>query len=139
MRKLNKVTPLVMCMADNCAMAGQCSRYRNYAESRKTDSVLRVLNQELLEIGEHGCEYLHISREVVVARGFKKMYETIPHGSAVGVWRGFPGYISRRQFYRLLNGEVTIGQEEQEAILAFLAAKGADVSCGFDAYETVNV
>lgn len=135
----NYVSEAVVCNAKECAMAQQCIRYINFTEERNTEKVLQVLNTSLVEIGQEGCEYLHVAREVKAARGFKKMYATIPHGAATGVWHGFPGRISRRQFYRLLNGEVMLLPEDQAAILSHLASKGADTTLGFDEYEMVTV
>lgn len=104
----NYVTSATACMAGDCAMSSQCSRYQNFVEACKQDMVLQVINTSLLEVGDGGCRYLHIAKEVKAARGFKKMYDSIPRGAAVSVWQGFPGGISRRQFYRLLNGEIAL-------------------------------
>lgn len=135
----NYVTSATACMAGDCAMASQCSRYQNFVEARKHDTVLQVINTSLLELGDGGCRYLHIAKEVKAARGFKKMYDSIPRGAAVSVWQGFPGGISRRQFYRLLNGEIALLPKDQESILTYFDSLGADTALGFDDYEMVMV
>lgn len=126
------ITPSTVCAADSCPMSSQCNRYKNYAEALKTDNVLSILNTSLLEIGSEGCKHLHIARETIVARGFKKMYATIPHYAATALWRDFPGKLSRRQFYRLLNGEVELLPDNQAEIMQFLEKKGANTALGFD-------
>lgn len=133
----NYISKNVVCDADSCAMASQCSRHQHYQEARKREMVLQVLNTSVLEFGDGGCEYLHIDKAVKVARGFKKMYASIPRGAAVNVWQRFPFHISRRQFYRLRNGELNILPEDQSAILAYFQLLGADTSLGFDKYEIV--
>ena len=135
----NYVTSATACMAGDCAMASQCSRYQNYVEACKHDTVLQVINTSLLGMSDEGCQYLHIAKEVKAARGFKAMYATVPHGVAKNVWQDFPGRISRRQFYRLMNGEVLLMPEDQSAILEYFKTLGADVSLGFDGYEIVTV
>lgn len=135
----NNIPPIVVCETEQCAMAAQCSRYQKYMEERRQSLVLQILNTSLLEVSEEGCKYLHIAREVTAARGFSKMYGTIPRGCAKNVWQDFPLNISRRQFYRLMNGEVQILPEEQAEVLTYFKSLGADTSLGFDAYEQVTV
>lgn len=136
----NYISKKVVCDADSCAMASQCSRHQQYLKARKTEMVLLMLNTSVLQIGDGGCQYLHIDKDVTVARGFKKLYASIPRGAAVNVWQGFPFQnISRRQFYRLRNGELNILPEDQSAILAYFKSLGADTSVGFDTYEIVKM
>lgn len=120
-------------------MAGLCKRHTDYLEAKKDTLVIQVLNTSQVDVTADGCEYLHIPRRVIEARGFKKMYESVPRKYSKNLWQSFPHCNSRRQFYRMLAGEVPLYPEEQQDILAFFAAHGVDVSIGFDAAQEVTV
>lgn len=133
------ISRYVVCPAHHCPMASQCYRYTNYLEALKKEPVMQVLNDDILEIGDKGCKYLYLSRTVEAAYGIERMYASIPHSSSVDFWRSFPMQCSRRQFYRILHGEVPIMPEQQQDIIEYLSSKGADVTLGFDKYEEVTV
>lgn len=129
----------VVCDAANCPMHNKCSRHAEYLLLKATEPYMLQLNKSLLTIGENGCQYLHIPKLVTAAYGFKVMYATVPKKNATNLWKRFPGDISRRQFYRLLSGEVALLPDEQEEILTFFKEMGADTSLGFDRYEDLTV
>lgn len=133
------ITHLTVCNNANCPMAEECSLHQRYIEAVKTEPCLPLLNTSLITIGENGCEYLHIPKTVVVARGFRNMYDTVPKKATRNLWMHFPGSTSRRQFYRFLSGEVQILPDTQSEILAFMKEIDADTSIGFDNYEKVTV
>lgn len=137
---MDKYLPLtILCANDSCPMAGQCLRYTKYIEARTTELSLQILNASLLDVTDEGCEYIHIPRTEMQARGFEKMYDSVPRRAAINLWRDFPRCGSRRQFYRLLNGEVALSIDYQEEIKNFFDSRGADTSLGFDHYEEVTV
>lgn len=129
----------ILCANDSCPMAGQCLRYTKYIEARATELTIQILNASLLDVTDEGCEYIHIPRTEMQARGFGKMYGSVPRRAAINLWRDFPRCGSRRQFYRLLNGEVALSIDHQEEIKNFFDSRGADISLGFDHYEEVTV
>lgn len=129
----------ILCANDTCQMAGQCLRHLKYNEEKESKLTLQIVNTSLLDITAEGCEYLHIPRQVMEAHGFKKMYESVPQRYSRNIWRSFPRCGSRRQFYRMLSGEVPLSPEHQEEIIAFFASHHADTTPGFDAYEEVTV
>lgn len=131
--------PTVVCANDDCPMAGQCMRHMDYIEAKKTTLVIQVLNTSLLNVSSEGCEYLHIPRKVMEARGFRKMYDSLPRKYSKNLWQSFPHCNSRRQFYRMLSGEVPLYPEEQKEILGFFASRGVDTTIGFDAMQEVTV
>lgn len=134
-----RINLTTMCANDTCKVASKCMRYNKYIEARKTELSLKLLNTSLLNVTAEGCEYLHIPQRVIEARGFRKMYGSIPRESSLNVWKSFPCCESRRQFYYMLSGDVPLLPEQQEEILTFFAARGADTSLGFDAYREVTV
>lgn len=129
----------VVCNADHCQKHDVCSRYTNYIETLGTEVFHCVLNTSLVTIGDEGCQYLHIPTKVTVAHGFKNIYLSVPKIHIKNLWKRFPGGISRRQFYRLLNGEVSLMPEQQEEILNFFNSCDANTALGFDRYEDVEV
>lgn len=132
------ITLSTMCANEACQMAGKCLRYSKYVEARKTELSLKLLNTSLLNVTAEGCEYLHIPQQVVEARGFRKMYDSVPRISSRNLWQSFPYCQSRRQFYYMLSGEMPLLPEQQDDILAFFAERGADTTLGFDAYQEVT-
>ena len=128
-----------MCANEACMMASKCMRYIKYIEARKTELSLTLLNTSLLNVTAEGCEYLHIPQQVLEVRGFRKMYGSVPRRSSRNIWQSFPCCESRRQFYYMLSGDVPLLPKQQEKILAFFAARGADTTLGFDAYQEVTV
>lgn len=137
---MDKYLPMtILCANDSCPMASQCLRYTRYLEARATELSLQILNTSLLNVTDEGCEYIHIPRTEMQARGFEKMYGSVPRRAAINLWRDFPRCGSRRQFYRLLNGEVALNIDHQEEIKSFFESLGADTSLGFDKYEEVTV
>lgn len=134
-----KIPQRVVCNADHCPLSDRCARHIEYLRTKDTEPYQLMLNTSLVTIGDQGCQHLHIQKKVTVARGFKNMYATVPKKNATSLWKQFPGDISRRQFYRLLPGDVALMPDQQEAVLRFFAEKGADTSLGFDAYEEVDV
>lgn len=134
-----QITHKTVCNADNCPMSSQCSLHQQYIAAIKTEPCIPLLNTSLLTITENGCKHLHIPQTVIAARGFRKMYDTIPKKNATNLWKCYPEDISRRQFYRLLSGEVLLMPDTQEMIISFLQEKGADTSIGFDSYEKATI
>lgn len=127
----------VLCANDVCQKTGQCIRHIKYKEARESELTLCLLNNSLLDVTTDGCEYVHIPRPVMVARGFRQMHGSVPRSASQGLWRSFPDCHSRRQYYRLMNGEVPLYPEQQQKILAFFDARGADTSLGFDVCEEI--
>lgn len=133
------ITKNTLCAGVNCPAATNCMRHTKFLEAQEYEVVMQVLNQSRLNITCDGCQYLHIPQDVTVARGFRKMYGSMPRRSSLNLWQSFPHCFSRRQFYRLLAGEVTLQPDYQTEILQFLASRHADITLGFDSYEEVTV
>lgn len=137
---MNKyITKNTLCAGVNCPAATNCMRHTKYLEAQESEMLMQVLNQSRLNITADGCQYIHIPHDVTVARGFRKMYGSMPRHSSLNLWQSFPDCFSRRQFYRLLAGDVPLLPDYQTEILQFLASRHADISLGFDDYEEVTV
>lgn len=137
---MNKyITKNTLCAGVNCPAATNCMRHTKYLEAQESEMLMQVLNQSHLNITSDGCQYLHIPQDVTVAHGFRKMYGSMPRHSSLNLWKSFPNCDSRRQFYRLLSGEVPLLPDYQTEILQFLASRHADIALGFDSYEEVTV
>lgn len=128
-----------VCINTQCPKSNCCSLHQLYQDLSKTELTYRVLNTTLLDVDDNGCDYLHIPKQVTAARGFKRMHETIPLKAAKNMWKQFPGNICRRQFYRILSGDVQLLPEQQANILSYLDILGADTTIGFDEYEEITV
>lgn len=129
----------ILCANEACAMAEKCSRQMMYNEAIREQLTLHILNTSILDVTAEGCDYLHIPRLVTEAHGFRNMYGTVPRKMSKNLWQSFPHCGSRRQFYRMLSGEVALSPEHQQDIITFFASVNADTSLGFDRYEDVTV
>lgn len=135
----NNINNYTQCMGDGCKVAEQCRHHQLYMEQKEHWMVMSVLNTSLIDITDDGCEHFYVATPVMMALGFKAMYDTVPHSAARGLWKDFPRNPSRRQFYRLLSGQVLIDPDYRTEILAFFESVGADTTLGFDSMEEVMV
>lgn len=137
---MQRYIPLtIQCANDDCPMAEKCLRHMEYLETKKKELTLKLLNTSLLDITSQGCEYLHLARQVTEARGFQRIYDSMPKKMSRNLWQELPYCNCRRQFYRMLHGEVPLYPEQQQKILAFFASRGADTTLGFDSYAEVTI
>lgn len=127
----------IVCNVLECPIHERCIHFMAYENQKTSRLVLKMLNSGKLEIGDNGCSYAHIPQLTRIARGFRNMYSTLPKSASRNVCKNFPQCTSRRQFYRLLNGEVPFDPEYQHAILTFFADHGANTTLGFDEYEEI--
>lgn len=135
----NNISEFTSCMGLGCKVAEQCRHHQLYMEQKDHWLVMSLMNTTLIDITDEGCKYFIVTHPVMMARGFRAIYDSVPHSIARGLWKDFPRKPSRRQFYRLLSGQVLIEPDYQEEILHFFEDSGANIQLGFEKMEEVMV
>lgn len=123
----------VACPMASCKHSNTCARYANYIKSIANEDTYEVLNvKRLLSEGEN-CPYRLVAQKQMWAKGFQRIYDSIPTGNAHYFYNRTP--YTQRRFYKAKNGEILIGPDMQKRLLNIFERNGADMSIGFDGYE----
>ena len=116
-----------------CSRSNTCARHAYYLEALKAKDYFEVMNLGCLVSDGAPCPYHLTAQKQRWARGFTRLYASIPHGSVHYFYMYTP--YTKRRFYKARNGEVLIRPEEQQELLAAFKRCGADINLDFDAYE----
>lgn len=129
----NYIPSCVTCPKASCTRSNICARYAEYQKAKVESDTFKVLNPERLKLDGASCPYCLVAEKQLWARGFKRIYDSIPSGRTHRFYLYSP--YSPRTFYKVKNGEKLIEPEMQKRLLAIFKEKGADMSIGFDSYE----
>lgn len=135
---MNKYIPYnITCPLASCSRSNTCARYANYQKAKAEEASFMVLNTDLLQVEGEGCPYHLVSERQRWARGFSRLYKSIPSGNAkyLNVYTPF----TQRRFYKAKNGEFPLNPQMQAELLEIFKERGADLSLGFDSYEEQDV
>ena len=127
----------VVCPMASCTRSNTCARYAQYVKSLAEDDTFEVLNAKRMNLEGESCPYHLVAERQKWARGFRRIYNSIPSGNAHYFYARTP--YTQRRFYKARNGEILIEPEMQQRLLAIFEQNGADMSIGFDGYEEVEV
>ena len=120
-----------------CSRSNTCARHAYYLAALKEKDCFQVMNLELLLADGAPCPYHLTALKQRWARGFTRLYASIPHGSVHYFYMYTP--YTKRRFYKARKGEVLISLEDQQQLLAAFKRCGADMSLDFDGYEEHDV
>lgn len=126
----------VVCPMASCTRSNTCARYAQYVKSLAEDDTFAVLNAKRMNLEGESCPYHLVVEKQIWARGFRRLYNSIPSGNAHYFYTCTP--YTQRRFYKARNGEILIDPEMQQRLLAIFEQNGADMSLGFDGYEEVE-
>lgn len=127
----------VACSMASCTHSKTCARYAQYVKSLAEDDTFEVLNAKRMNLKGDNCPYYLIAEQQVWARGFQRLYNSIPSGNAHYFYNRTP--YTQRRFYKAKNGEILIDPNMQSALLKVFERNGADISIGFDEYVSQDV
>jgi len=119
-------------------MSRECPRYANYIKARQSEESYEIINSRLSPYGDNGCCHRLRSETWRIARGFKKLYASLPVDKARNFHLSTP-FSSEAQYYRYKRGEYPMPPAMQKVLLRLFGQKGADTSVGFDRYEEKQV
>ena len=123
-----------VCLHEACPVHHLCARYEHYEKLLATEQAFAILNPSLLKCHEQGCQYRLVKKTFRMARGFQRMFDTVPTGNTYKFWRRTP-YYSETTYCRAKRGAILIDPTKQQVLLNLLERNGADISLGFDSYE----
>ena len=123
-----------VCPNEACPVHNLCARYAFYLQKLKEEQAFAVLNVQKLDCTEHGCKFMLVKKMLRMARGFRRMFDSMPAGNTGHFWHCTP-YMSESTYCRAKRGAILIAPDMQRELLALLRRRGADVSIGFDGYE----
>lgn len=136
----NEVTYIpfeVTCPMASCSRSNTCARYAHYQKVLAQEATFCVMNPKLLKVSGDTCPYHLVAEKQRWARGFQRIYDTIPAGKIHKFYECTP--YSVRRFYKAKNGEFAINPATQKELLATFKNKGGNISLGFDSYEEREV
>ena len=123
----------VTCPMASCSRSNTCARYARYQKALAVEEVFSILNPHVLKIDGNTCPYHLVAEKQLWARGFKRIYNTMPAGNTHYFSHCTP--YAERRYYKAKNGEIPIEPEMQKELLDIFEHNGADISVGFDNYE----
>ncbi len=127
----------IVCPMASCSRSSACARYAGYLKALAVAQTFEVMNPKLMQVSGDACPYRLVSEKQLWARGFKRLYQSVPKGNSRYLYRYSP--YGERRFYKVMNGEELIDPEMQQSMLDFFRRNGADMSLGFDGYEEKEV
>jgi len=135
--KVKYISSYATCPMASCSRSNTCVRYANYLKALSESDTYIMMNFQHLGIDTATCPYHLVVEKQRWARGFQRIYSTIPAGNARGFYMR-TAYTQRR-YYKAKNGEILIPPEMQQDLLDIFKRNGADMSVGFDGYEEKEV
>ncbi len=121
-----------------CNHSNTCARHAHYLKAVAEADTYEVINiQRLQPDATSTCPYYLVTKKIRMAWGFRRIYDTIPHGNAKHLYMCTPYPV--RRFYKAKNAEIPIEPEMQQILLNIFKQNGADISIGFDRYEEKEV
>lgn len=125
------------CPMASCSRSNTCVRYANYLKALSESDTYQLMNFHHLGIDTATCPYHLVAEKQRWARGFKRIYDTIPAGNTRIFYLRTP--YTQRRYYKAKNGEILIPPEMQQELLDIFKRNGADISVGFDGYEEKEI
>lgn len=90
-----------VCLKEACPVHHLCARFERYQKLRKSEKVFSILNPDRIACNEQGCAYRLQKKIIRMARGFRRMFGTIPSANT-------PSFLALFALYQrkhLLQGE----------------------------------
>ena len=122
-----------VCLKEACPVHHLCARFERYQKLRKSEKVFSILNPDHIACNEQGCAYRLQKKIIRMARGFRRMFGTIPSANTPHFWH-FSPYISESTYCKAKRGAILIAPDVQQKLLRLFEQNGADISIGFDEY-----
>lgn len=127
----------VLCPMEACTRSNTCARHARYLKALAESDVMEVMNPAVLGISTASCPYHLTAQKQRWAKGFSRLYASIPRGNARYFYTATP--YPTRSFYKAKNGEMLINPEMQSLLLDIFRCHGADMTIDFDAYVEQDV
>lgn len=136
--KKDSIMDYATCPLASCKKSGTCIRYAAYLKAQEEKESFTILNTSKFTTSDAGCENYLTPVKQRMARGFCRLYETLPKCNSHYFWTRAL-FTSETSWYRAKRGDLLLTPKEQEILLATFRENGADVSVGFDGYVEKEV
>lgn len=123
----------VCCPLAACAKHGSCTRYANYVKNCAESDFFSLLNKDRIHPTEEGCPHYIVPRNVIIAYGFTRLYNTLPTGNSKSLFMSMD-WGSASTYFRTKRGERSLSPQVQERILSIVRQNGGNPAVGFDRY-----
>jgi len=130
----------VLCTNSLCPFQGKCLRFQaaRYAPENVEISVCvlpRVLNEK-----ENKCRWFDKIQIVIMAAGFKHLYDRVMKKDYTTMRKGITEYLhGTKTYYQYMRGERHLTPEQQQWINDYVCSFGYDWKVDFDMYfESYN-
>lgn len=127
-----------VCPLASCKRHATCYRYAHYLQAKAEEDTFEIMNTHRISIKDTGCPHYLIKETQRWAKGFKRMFATIPSGNTHHFWTRSP-YFSETTYCRAKRGAILIDPAMQRQLLKLFADNGADITLGFDEYVEQEV
>ncbi len=131
--KKESIMDYAACPLASCKKSNTCIRYAAYLKAQAEKENFMILSTSKLAPEDTGCKHYLTPVNQRMARGFCRLYNTLPNCNSHYFWTCVP-FMNETSWYRAKRGDLLLTPEEQEILLAAFKEKGADVSVGFDGY-----
>ena len=114
-----------VCLKEACPVHHLCARFERYQKLRKSEKVFSILNPDHIACSEQGCAYRLQKKIIRMARGFRRMFGTIPSANTPHFWH-FSPYISESTYCKAKRGAILIAPDMQQKLLRLFEQNGAE-------------
>lgn len=132
------IADYAVCPLAACKKSDTCVRFAAYLKAQADKESFHILNTSRFTPSDAGCENYLIAVKQRMARGFCRLYATLPNCNSHYFWK-YVSFMNETSWYRAKRGDLLLSPEEQQILLAAFREKGADVSVGFDEYVEKEV
>ena len=126
------------CPLASCKKSNTCIRHAAYLKAQAEKESFYILNTSKFSASDAGCEHYLTPMKQRMARGFRRLYETLPKCNSHYFW-GRTFFASETSWYRAKRGDLLLTPGEQKILLEAFRENGADISIGFDGYVEKEV
>lgn len=137
MNKKVNISKAAVCPLASCSRSNTCARYARYQQALAEEDTFMMMNLGRLGVDGEACPYHLTAQKQRWAKGFVRLYASIPHGSVHCFFACTP--FAKRRFYKARKGEVLISPHQQQQLLAAFQKYGGDITLGFDGYVDQEV
>ena len=120
------------CNNTACRAAESCSYAILYKNMSSDDDFIFTVNHKSLILDSEGkCQHYRTPKTITIAYGFRVSTEMMPKRMYADFCHALIREFNRTDFYAMRRGELPIGPERQEKILAVVASLGHPISGTF--------
>ncbi len=123
-----------MCLNRECTQAGTCLRQLVEQIAPVDIQHWVIISPKFLDTIDGACPHFRPAVKVLLAKGFIRMLENLPHRQMQTVTSHLIKNFGRRTYYRIRKGERLLSPAEQKQLFNILSNCGVSLPQEFDTY-----